>query len=105
TSDGSGRIVRTHMMDMPTFQAICDRGRELRIRARTLSGYAAGEESINETEGPKRAILEDLRRVFGIGEEKLHSEVVCARLAGEHPEAYDGWTPVDLAGALQPYGV
>jgi S-DNA-T family DNA segregation ATPase FtsK/SpoIIIE len=30
---------------------------------------------------------------------------VVARLAEVNPDAYDGWTPTDLANCLKPYGV
>src|SRR5205807_1326244 len=77
-SDSDAQIVRTHFMDLPTLQAICDRGRELRIQAGTLTGEAAGEDLVVET--PARPFLEDVRAVFGIGESKLWSETIASRL-------------------------
>jgi len=97
-SDSDAQIVRTHFMDLPTLQAICDRGRELRIKAGTLTGEAAGEDLVVET--PTRPFLDDVRAVFGIGETKLWSETIASRLAERWPETYDGWDASDLGVQL-----
>ena len=97
-SDSDAQIVRTHFMDLPTLQAICDRGRELRIKAGTLTGEAAGEDLVVET--PARPFLDDVRAVFGIGETKLWSETIASRLAERWPETYDGWDASDLGVQL-----
>jgi S-DNA-T family DNA segregation ATPase FtsK/SpoIIIE len=97
-SDSDAQIVRTHFMDLPTLQAICDRGRELRIKAGTLTGEAAGEDLVVET--PARPFLDDVRAVFGIGETKLWSETIALRLAERWPETYDGWDASDLGVQL-----
>lgn len=97
-SDSDAQIVRTHFMDLPTLQAICDRGRELRIKAGTLTGEAAGEAL--EPETPARPFLDDVRAVFGIGETKLWSETIALRMAEKWPETYDGWDASDLGVQL-----
>jgi DNA segregation ATPase FtsK/SpoIIIE, S-DNA-T family len=97
-SDSDAQIVRTHFMDLPTLQAICDRGRELRIKAGTLTGEAAGEDLVVET--PARPFLDDVRAVFGIGETRLWSEQIASRLAARWPETYDGWDASDLGTQL-----
>jgi DNA segregation ATPase FtsK/SpoIIIE, S-DNA-T family len=97
-SDSDAQIVRTHFMDLPTLQAICDRGRELRIKAGTLTGEAAGADLVVET--PARPFLDDVRAVFGIGETKLWSEAIASRLASRWPETYDGWDASDLGMQL-----
>ncbi|MGH2707742.1 MAG: hypothetical protein ACRDJK_05565 [Actinomycetota bacterium] len=102
-AEAGGRIVRTHLMDLLTLQAIVDRARELRAKAGTLSGVAAGEEAIPERVG--RRLLEDVASVFGAGETKLWSETIVARLAVANPDAYHGWSPTDLANALRRYGI
>lgn len=102
-AEADARIVRTHLMDLPTLQQIVDRGRELRTKAGTLSGVAAGEEAIPENVTPR--LLEDVAAVFSAGETKLWSETIVARLAEADPNAYHGWSPTDLASALRPYGI
>src|ERR671936_1356030 len=90
-------------MDLPTLQRICERGMDLRIRAGTLSGVAAGEEPITESPAPR--LLDQVLDVFGAGEARLWSETIVARLAERDPDRFDGWTPTDPANALRPYGV
>jgi S-DNA-T family DNA segregation ATPase FtsK/SpoIIIE len=102
-SDSDAQIVRTHFMDLPTLQAICDRGRELRIKAGTLTGEAAGEALVVET--PARPFLDDVRAVFGIGETRLWSEQIASRLAERWPETYDGWDASDLGTQLGRHNV
>ncbi|GAA5174936.1 FtsK/SpoIIIE domain-containing protein [Pseudonocardia eucalypti] len=98
-----GQIIRTDLMDLPTLQKICERGRELRITAGTLSGVADGGDYIVEHPAPR--LLDDVLAVFTEDEARLWSETVIARLAEANPDAYDGWSPTDLATCLKPYGV
>jgi len=51
-AEAGGQIIRTDLMDLPTLQRICERGRELRIKAGTLSGVADGGEYITEHAAP-----------------------------------------------------
>jgi DNA segregation ATPase FtsK/SpoIIIE, S-DNA-T family len=101
--ESGGQIIRTDLMDLPTLQKICERGRELRIKTGTLSGVAAGGEYITERAAPR--LLDDVLAAFTDAETRLWSETIVARLAEARPDAYDGWTPTDLANALKPYGV
>jgi S-DNA-T family DNA segregation ATPase FtsK/SpoIIIE len=102
-AEAGGQIIRTDLMDLPTLQKICERGRELRIKAGTLSGVADGGEYITEHSAPR--LLDDVLAVFTGDEVRLWSETVVARLAEVNPDAYDGWSPTDLATCLKPYGV
>jgi hypothetical protein len=102
-AEAGGQIIRTDLMDLPTPQRICERGRELRIKAGTLSGVADGGEHITEHAAPR--LLDDVQAVFTGDEARLWSETVVVRLAEVNPDAYDGWTPTDLATCLKPYGV
>jgi S-DNA-T family DNA segregation ATPase FtsK/SpoIIIE len=102
-AESGGQIIRTDLMDLPTLQKICERGRELRITAGTLSGVADGGEYIVEHPAPR--LLDDVLAVFTGDEARLWSETVIVRLAEDNPDAYDGWTPTDLATCLKPYGV
>ena len=43
--------------------------------------------------------------MFEPGEDRVWSETLCARLAGEWPDVYDGWDPTALANALRAFGV
>ncbi len=102
-AESGGQVIRTDLMDLPTLHKICERGRDLRVTAGTLSGVAAGGEYIVEHAAPR--LLDDVLAVFTGDEARLWSETVIARLAEAIPDAYDGWTPTDLATCLKPYGV
>jgi S-DNA-T family DNA segregation ATPase FtsK/SpoIIIE len=108
TDDGEmaeqgAQTVRSHFADAAVITDVCERGRQLRIEAGTLAGVAAGEELISEA--PVRSLLDDVLGVFLAGEDRLWSETICARLADEIPDVYDGWDAADLANALNPYSV
>jgi S-DNA-T family DNA segregation ATPase FtsK/SpoIIIE len=103
SAGSAGQTVRTHICDIPTLRKIVARGRELRIRAGTLTGAAAGEDVINEE--PPRKLLDDVREVFTVGESKLWSETIAARLASRWPEHYDGWTAADVGSQLGRLGI
>jgi S-DNA-T family DNA segregation ATPase FtsK/SpoIIIE len=100
---GEAITVRTHLLDLATLRQVTRRGRELREKAGTLTGMAAGETVIPET--PQRRLLDDVLDVFEPGEDRAWSETLCARLAGRWPEVYDGWDPTTLANVLRPLGV
>ena len=100
---GEAITVRTHLLDLATLRQITKRGRELREKAGTLTGMAAGDTVIPET--PARRLLDDLLDMFEPGEDRAWSETLCARLADHWPEVYDGWDPTTLANVLRPFGV
>lgn len=101
-AEQGGQIVRTHLLDGPALEQICDRGRALREAEGLLTGMAAGE--VAASAQPKR-VLHDVAAVFAPGEDRLWSRELVARLAEHDPGAYDGWTENQLAAALKPYDV
>jgi DNA segregation ATPase FtsK/SpoIIIE, S-DNA-T family len=102
-TDGEAVTVRTHLLGIGELRRIAERGRRLRIDAGTLTGTAAGEQVIDET--PQRRLLDDVLDVFEPGEDRVWSETLCARLADQWPDVYDGWDPTALANALRAFGV
>jgi S-DNA-T family DNA segregation ATPase FtsK/SpoIIIE len=100
---GDALTVRSHVMDLPTLRKVCQRARELRVKAGTLDGMAAGEQVLPET--PRRRLLDDLLDVFEPGETKAWSETLCARLADRWPDQYDGWQATTLANTLGTFGM
>jgi S-DNA-T family DNA segregation ATPase FtsK/SpoIIIE len=102
-TDGESVTVRTHLLGIAELRRIAARGRQLRLDAGTLTGTAAGEQVIDEK--PQRRLLDDVLDVFEPGEDRVWSETLCARLAGEWPDVYDGWDPTALANALRAFGV
>jgi S-DNA-T family DNA segregation ATPase FtsK/SpoIIIE len=102
-AEAGGQTVRTYLLDLATVQRVVDRGRELRAKAGTLTGIAAGEDLVDEA--PARNLLDDVREVFGAGEPKLWSEVIASRLAERWPDAYDGWSAADISTMLGKHGI
>jgi S-DNA-T family DNA segregation ATPase FtsK/SpoIIIE len=102
-AEKGAQTVRSHFADAEVITETSVRGRELRIAAGTLAGVAAGEELVSDA--PVRSLLDDVLDAFLVGEDRLWSESICARLAEEMPAVYDGWDQTDLANALAPYGV
>jgi S-DNA-T family DNA segregation ATPase FtsK/SpoIIIE len=95
--------VRTHICDIPTLRKIVARGRELRVKAGTLTGMAAGDDLVEEE--PARNVLDDVHGIFAVAESKLWNETIASRLAARWPEHYDGWTAADVSGVLAKHGV
>lgn len=102
-AERGGQIVRSHLLDGPSLEQICDRGRALRLADDLLTGMAAGDQPVTSTQ-PRR-ILADVAKAFAPGEDKVWSEELVSRLAELDPATYDGWTPAQLATALKPRGV
>jgi S-DNA-T family DNA segregation ATPase FtsK/SpoIIIE len=83
----------------------------MRAAAGTLTGYAAGEETLTSgNDGPN--LLADLCEILPAGQDKVWSETVVDRLADLRPEIYGPWAEQDgktkatqLAAALKPYGI
>lgn len=99
----NGGVVRTGYADAADAEEICRRGRALRERAGTLSGMAVDGVTVSATPSAY-SVATDLAVVFGSAE-KLHSDVLCCRLADRWPDRYAGWTPLQLAAALKPHDV
>ena len=105
-ADDSGAVedaltVRTHRTPMAEIDAVIARARALRSAAGTLTGLAAGE----VIAAVAVSLLDDILTVVSLGEPKVWSETVAARLAELRPEVYGGWKPEQVATALKPYGI
>ncbi len=105
------QIVRSAYVDGPDAEKIAERARAMRAAAGTLTGYAAGEETLTSgNDGPN--LLADLCEILPAGQDKVWSETVVDRLADLRPEVYGPWAEQDgktkatqLAAALKPYGI
>jgi len=104
------QIVRSSYVDGPDADKISERARAMRAAAGTLTGHAAGEETLTSgNDGPN---LLAVCEVLPAGQDKVWSETVVDRLADLHPEVYGPWAAQDgktkatqLAAALKPYGI
>lgn len=105
------QIVRSSYVDGPDAEKISDRARAMRAAAGTLTGHAAGEETLTSVDrGPN--LLADVCEILPAGQDKVWSETVVDRLAELRPEIYGPWAAQDgktkatqLAAALKPYGI
>lgn len=94
--------VRTYLADGQDAERILTVARDLRKRAGTLSGMAAGEDMSR----PARDVLADVIRVFSqAGRRALQWEQLAELLAAEHPETYAGETPDSISALIRAEGV
>ncbi|MET9313082.1 cell division protein FtsK [Kribbella sp. NPDC003505] len=100
----SHQTVRSYYIDGPAAEAIGKRAHQLRDKAGTLSGQAAGE-TPDVQAGPRYSLLDDIAAVLQPGEDKVWSETVCDRLEDLRPDVYRGWDATGLSNALKPHGV
>jgi S-DNA-T family DNA segregation ATPase FtsK/SpoIIIE len=101
TGPGSFEISRCDYIDLPTFVEICARGRELRIKAGTLSGQATGVvASATAADIVIPPVLADVLLVMH-GVDRMHTETILTRLANEDEDAYGDWTAETLASELE----
>lgn len=98
--DRGGQTVNAHLMDLPAATAVATTARALREGAGTLTGVAAGE----RPEDLSEQVLSHVAAAFE-GEEKAHSDVLCARMAATYPGLYETWDQNDLAAALGRYDI
>jgi S-DNA-T family DNA segregation ATPase FtsK/SpoIIIE len=96
------RIVASAFVDAPKAELVVARARKMREEYGNITGHALGE-------GPSATvgmdILGDVLRVVAAKEEQVWNERVAARLAELLPDAYGGWTAVNVTQALKPWGV
>ncbi|MEU4968487.1 cell division protein FtsK [Streptomyces smyrnaeus] len=97
------QIVRGYYLANPRADSVCERARQARIKAGTLSGLAAGEEP--QREGRNETLLADILAVVPPKEAKVWNETVTERLAELRPEAYEDWGAEQLTAALKPFGI
>jgi S-DNA-T family DNA segregation ATPase FtsK/SpoIIIE len=108
-ADDSGSVeeavtVRTNKAASKDVETVIERAHALRQKAGTLTGEAVGEQP-EAVRGATESLLDDILTVVPVGEPKVWSETVVARLAEYRPDVYDGWEPAQLAAALKPYGI
>lgn len=95
-AEGEPQIVRTYYLDLPATERIIARAHAVRVKAGTLTGFAAGQAEDTEA----RSFIRDVATAFG-GEDKLWLESIASRLSERIPEAYDGVTAEAVASQLR----
>lgn len=92
--------VRTYLADGRDAERILTAARQLRERAGTLTGMAAGM----DTGRPERDVLADVLEVFG-GDSQLHWGVLAERLAGQFPDRWGEATADAVSQQCRDLGV
>ena len=93
---------RGDVIDLPDFLAICKRGRQLRIDAGTLTGYAAQFGKPVEVSPEVRLIADAIRAMREAGVERMRTEDLAKELGLEAGELRD---LMEKAGAGKPGGL
>ncbi|MFE7580778.1 hypothetical protein ACFU5Y_04320 [Streptomyces gardneri] len=93
---------RGDVIDLPDFLAICKRGRQLRIDAGTLTGYAAQLGKPAEVSPELRLIADAIRAMREAGVERMRTEDLAKELSLEVGELRD---LMEKAGAGKPGGL
>lgn len=97
--------LKTDFMTIPEFREICLRGRQLRIDAGTLTGFAAeyGKESVNAAANKK--LLTDCITVLDRGGvDRARTKRLLELLTAYRPDLYQQWTEAELQAVLREAG-
>ncbi|MFJ4637574.1 hypothetical protein ACIP69_18360 [Streptomyces hygroscopicus] len=97
--------LKTDVIDLPDFKAICERGRSLREEAGTLTGAAVrhGERASEAAESV--ALRRDCLHVFDAAKaERMRPETLTTWLKEHRPEVYADLTPESLKSMLRAAG-
>lgn len=97
-------FVKSVYVDGPAAKKIAQRARDLRERAGTITGYAAGID-LDDVKVTVVSVAQDVRAVFRPGETALWNQVILPRLRVLRPGHYDEWTEEQITKALKAAGV
>ncbi|MFB6889440.1 hypothetical protein ACFCX4_09030 [Kitasatospora sp. NPDC056327] len=108
--------VRADLINLDDFRAICERGRDLRVLAGTLTGYAkqvrerdqaqaaeAAQADVART-GRDRLLADVLAAMDTAGVDRMRSETLLTALTEARPEEYLDWRASRLTDALREAG-
>ncbi|MEV5707265.1 hypothetical protein [Actinoallomurus sp. NPDC052274] len=96
--------VKTDYLDLPAFTAICERGRQLRIEAETLTGDAADDVLARaELETIPQVLSDALTLMRHV--ERIHSYDLLNRMVNLDQDSYGDWSVEQLADELAAAGV
>lgn len=97
--------LKSHVITLPEFKEICLRGRELRVKAGTLTGDAVEYGKAAAAAAAVRQLLEDCRTVLdAAGLDRVRTERLVELLAAHDPAAYGELTTAQLQARLREAG-
>lgn len=96
---------RGDVIDLPEFAEICRRGRQLRIDAGTLTGYAAeGDVATAKGRETRQILADSVALMVKTGVDRIRTEALAVALAEFDPELYAGLSADDLKARLRDAG-
>jgi S-DNA-T family DNA segregation ATPase FtsK/SpoIIIE len=93
--------VRTYLADQEDAEKILTTARDLRERSGTLSGYAAGQQTVRQV----RDVLADARSVLQAGESFISWQDLAARLAEHLPTSYGQLTADAISAQIRAFDI
>ncbi|WP_435643859.1 hypothetical protein ACR9VJ_26390 [Streptomyces sp. H49] len=97
--------LKTDFMTIPEFREICLRGRQLRIDAGTLTGFAAEHGKTDATAAARKVLLDDCLAVLEAdGVDRARTKRLLELLTAYRPDRYQGMTETDLQVRLREAG-
>lgn len=97
-------IVMVDYMQLPEFAAVCERGRQMRIKAGTLTGDATDDVLSGQRDETMPQVLADCISIMRHAD-RMHTTDLLNRLVNWAPEMYDTWDPDKLSAELTKAGV
>jgi S-DNA-T family DNA segregation ATPase FtsK/SpoIIIE len=95
---------RGDVIDLPDFMEICRRGRQLRINAGTLTGYAAGLGQADTPVSEAQVVIDAIDLMDKAGVDRMRTEPLVEALRGYDPERYGDLTPDELKTLMREAG-
>ncbi|MFJ2697446.1 hypothetical protein ACIO5Z_14630 [Streptomyces rochei] len=96
--------LKTDFMTIPEFREICMRGRQLRVEAGTLTGFAAEYGTAGRTSTGKELLADCIAALDADGVDRARTKRLLELLATHRPSTYEGLTDSDLQGRLREAG-
>jgi hypothetical protein len=96
--------LKTDFMTIPEFREICMRGRQLRIDAGTLTGFAAKYGTTGRTPEGSELLADCLAVLDAEGVDRARTKRLVEMLAAYRPDRYQDLTESDLQARLRAAG-
>ncbi|QLJ01524.1 hypothetical protein HZZ00_11130 [Streptomyces sp. NEAU-sy36] len=97
--------LKTDFMTIPEFREICLRGRQLRIDAGTLTGFAAEHGKTDTTAAARKVLLDDCLAVLEAdGVDRARTKRLLELLTAYRPDRYQAMSETDLQARLREAG-
>ena len=98
-------VLKTDFMTIPEFREICMRGRQLRIEAGTLTGFAAEYGKADVGAAARKVLLDDCLAVLeAAGVDRARTKRLLELLAAYQPDRYRDLTETDVQARLREAG-